>query len=116
MLDRPSQEKVVGVSNRYIAHKEALAIHATERFRMRNEELTLLEAQAIGYTVGIGYVRQLVGMPVQALRRRVLWEAQKAEGLKPGEQDIAKFALRMCDSPEKYPKTTQALSSKPIDD
>jgi len=109
MLERPSQNKVVGVANKYMAYKEAQQIVDVERFRLKNEELDMVEVHYVGYSIGIGLAKEVIGAPAQAWRRLLLWEAQQADGFVPGEENIARFALRICAAPERYPRMVSAL-------
>lgn len=115
MLERPSQHTVVGVANKYMKYQEAQRLLDTERFRMKNEDLDIAEAHRVGYAIGFGILRELIGAPLQARRRHILWEAQQAEGFVPGEENIARFALRICGSPERYPRVTNALTTESED-
>ncbi len=109
MSDRPSQHKVVGVANRYIAYLEEREKLGGDRLLMQNKDLDIFEAHRVGWAIGLRLARIAIEKPVQNRRRAVLWNMQQLEGLAVGEENIAKFALRLCSQPEKYPHTAQTL-------
>ncbi len=90
---RPSQEKVAGVSHRYLRRVEAAYANEIDRYRLKYEELDLEEVTLITRSLAasafIGYCVQ----PLQAMRKAFLVHARDVEGKAPGEEDIIMYAF-----------------------
>lgn len=112
--DRPSQRKVVGVSYRYLKGVERTKAAYVDRFRLRNEEITIDEASAIGYSILGAAVAGIVMRPLQSLRAQFLEHVRDAvEGRRPGEESLAVFALNKLSKQEqkRFPNTLRDSST-----
>ena len=113
MTERPSQQKVVGVSDRFLAYSERQMTTTADWIRFNEEELDLLEASRIGYMLGLRVMRNIFEMPLQQRRAQFLEYAREVEGKKPGEETIALYALAHCKRLNRYPMT-QKQSQNPL--
>ena len=91
--ERPSQRKVVGVSRRYLQHEERewRRVRAVERFC--SEDLDLVCASSISYTIAAAAVASCMMMPVQTLRKRFLHNEWLREEPGRDEDRLEQFAF-----------------------
>ncbi|HRF28521.1 MAG TPA: hypothetical protein PL051_02690 [Candidatus Saccharibacteria bacterium] len=115
LKDRPSQRKVVGVSYRYLKGVERTKAAEIDRWRLRNEEITGIdEATTIGYSILGAAVAGIVTRPMQSLRAGFLEHVRDAiEGKRPGEENLAVFALNKLSKQEqkRFPNTLRDSST-----
>ena len=99
--ERPSQQKVVGVSRRYLkglgySHDLSDYIH-----RFETKDLNQYEAMRIGSLMATLAISKMIRTPLQAARRNFLFHAQKIDGLIVGEEAVSTFAQRRINEHER---------------
>lgn len=92
--ERPSQQKVVGVSRRYLESYDVSVELAEYVNLFTTKELKQYQAIYMGQRMAVLAISKLIRAPIQRSRRAYLRHAQEVEGYVIGEQDISVFAQR----------------------
>lgn len=114
--ERPSARKVAGVSRRYLAGLETVYELNDHIMRLKNEDLSFNDANAVSYMAGYGIMKTTIIRPFQLAREEFLRHAQEVEGRVPGEEILARFALRQVNGSQvKYWRTAKRVNT-PLQD
>ena len=93
--ERPSQQKVVGVSRRYLFSMDTAYNLSEHKQTFVTENLNQFEAMRIGGVLATLAISKLVRAPTQIARRAFLYRAREIDGFVPGEESISVFAQRV---------------------
>lgn len=108
--ERPSNKKVAVVSRRYLNAEEQHLELAEYVNIFETKDLSVTEAYAVMFAITCLAVTTAARIPVQKSRESFLSHAQNLEGMAPGEEKLAAFALRRSGAADAYPRVMRHYS------